>query len=341
MANIVFPTPAELKEIEKDKLAVLTADDPAFKIVPVVTEDVVDLQWEQEDNYTGLQNVRGLNGQPGRVTRVGAKRYKCEVGYYGDFEEIDEKEITERRKLGTFDESINIDDIVIRRQELLLQREIDRQRKIIWDLLTTGTFTSTNSSGNLVHTDSFPIQTATGSNWSTLSSATPLLDIRAIKPLARGRSVRFDASATMHMNLTTLNYMLNNSNSADLGGKRVEMGATFNTLVDINKVMAAHDLPKIEVYDETWFTEGTTSVNLFIPNRTVVVIGKRTNNAAIADLAQVRNAQNPNSEPGPYTLVTDSLSSSMNPVPRKVRVDRGWNGGVRLYFPSAIVALTV
>jgi hypothetical protein len=339
--NITFPTAAELKEIEKDKLAVLTMTDPIFTILPIVTEDVAELKWEQEDNFTGLQNVRGLNGQPGKVSRTGAKQFKCEVGFYGDFEEIDEEEITKRRVLGTFNQAVSIDDVVVKRQDKLLQREIDRMRKIGWDLISTGAFSSTNQAGNIIHTDAFPIQTQSGSDWSVLASATPLADFRALKLKARGYSVRFDRTATAYMNSTTLNYMLNNTNANDLYGKRQDIGATFNTLADINKVMAAADLPQIVEYDETYFVEGSTSPTLFLANDKVTVVGKRTNNQAIGDFAQIRNANNPNAEPGPYTLVLDSLQNSMTAVPRIISVHRGWSGGTRLYFPSAIVAMSV
>lgn len=339
--NITFPTAAELKEIEKDKLAVLTMDDPIFKLLPIVTEDVAELMWEQEDNFTGLQNVRGLNGQPGRVARVGGKRYKCEIGFYGDFEIVDEEEITKRRMYGTFEQVISIDDIIVRRQEYLLQREIDRMRKIGWDLLSAGTFSSTNAAGQIIHTDTFPIQTQTGSDWSNVATATPLADFRAQKLKARGHSIRLDKSATAYMNMTMLNYMLNNTNVADLYGKRMDMGATFNSLEDINKVLAAEDLPQIEVYDETYFVEGSSSPTLFLPNDKVVTVGKRINNQPIGDFAQIRNANNANAEPGPYTIVTDTLSNSTTPVPRNIRIDRGWSGGTRLYYPSAVVSMDV
>ena len=340
--SVLYPTSAKLKEIEKAKLPLLTQDDVAFELFPMVTEDTVDLLWEQEDNYTGLQNVRGLNGQPGKVKPVGYKRFKAEPGFYGDYSELEEKEITERRKLGTFGETIDLNDVIMKRQDQLLARRLDRIRWMIWTLLTTGTFSVVNESGGIVHTDTYPLQTSTGSNWSTFATATPLADFRAIKLLARGYSVKFDQSARAIMNLTTANYMLNNTNASDLFGKRMDVGATFNSVKDVNKVLAAQDLPQVEIYDETYFADSAPTVPvLFIPDRKVVVIGKRKNNAPIGDVCAVRNANNPEAGPGPYTKVTDSANASMDPVPRKVRVDDGWNGGLRLYYPSACIVLSV
>ena len=45
--------------------------------------------------------------------------------------------------------------------------------------------------------------------------------------------------------------------------------------------------------------------------------------------------------PGSYTLITDSLMNNQNPVPRVVRMDRGWNGGIRVYYATSVVILQV
>jgi len=340
--SILFPTSARLKEVEKQKLPLLTQDDAAFELFPMVSEDTIDLLWEQEDNYVGLQNVRGLNGQPGKVKPIGYKRFKAEPGFYGDYSDLEEKEITERRKLGTFGETIDLNDVIMKRQDQLLARRLDRIRWTIWTLLTTGTFSVSNESGGIVHTDTYPLQTSSGSDWSTVATATPLADFRAIKLLARGYSVKFDQTANAYMSLGTANYLLNNTNASDLHGKRMDVGATFNSIVDINKVLAAQDLPQIAIYDETYFADSApTTPVLFLPVDKVVVIGKRKNGAPIGDVCAVRNANNPDAGPGPYSKVTDSASASMDPVPRKVRLDDGWNGGLRIYYPSACIVMSV
>jgi hypothetical protein len=296
--NLTFPTSAELKEIEQAKLPVLTKDDPTFQLFPMTTEDTDTLLWEQRDNFTGVQAARGLNGQPGRVRRVGAKRYQAEVGYYGDFEEIDEEEITKARKLGTFGERANLDYLVSWKQDYLLQREVDRMRLMVWTLMTTGAYTALTPDGAMVHTDTYPLQTANAAvAWATVATATPLVDFRALKILARGYSTRFDGTATAYMNLTTANNLLNNTNANDLFGKRQDVGATFNSIVDVNKVLAAQDLPRIQVYDDTYFVEGATTPTLFIPNNKVVVVGTRKNGPRSATCARPSTPTTPTARP--------------------------------------------
>jgi hypothetical protein len=344
--NLTFPTSAALKLVEQAKLPLLTKDDPTFALFPTVSEDTDELQWEQMDTFTGIQAARGLNGEPGRVKNVGFKRMKAEVGYYGDFAEIDELEITKRRKLGTFGDTATINDLIMFRQDYLLAREIDRLRLMVWTLLQTGAYSAFSLTGALIHTDTYAFQSVTAAvPWSNLALATPLADMRALKLRARGFSTYYDSRATMYVNLKQCNYLLNNTNAADLYGKRVEAGSTLNSLSDLNKILAANDCPKIEVYDEGYFPEGTTpGVDpqvQFLADGKAVVIGPRKSGAPVGDVCQVRNANNADGEPGSYTIVSDSLGNNVAPVPRKVRIDRGWNGGLRIYFPSSVAYMNV
>ena len=338
MPTFVYPSNSELKQVEQVKLPVLTAADPIFSILPMVDVDSHILSWEQQDNYQGLQQVRGLNGQPGKVKKVGGKRYLVEPGVYGEFKTIDELELTTRRQWGTFNAPINISDLVMESQDHLLNRRLDRIRYIGWTLLTTGTFSVSNADGSITHTDTFPLQTYTaGTLWSTTATATPIANLRAIKLLGRGKSVSFGSGARLFMNQTDVNNLLNNTNANDLFGRRVAGLTTINSLSVLNQILMGDDLPQIEVYDEGYEDE-TGTFQLFIPAGKATLVGRRTNGAAIGDYAMTRNANNPNLEAGAYTKVTDNSDED---VPRMIGVHDGHNGGPRLYFPSAIVALNI
>lgn len=337
MPTYVYPSNSELKEIERIKIPVLTADDPIFSIMPLVDADAHILMWEQQDNYQGLQQVRGLNGQPGKVKKLGGKRYMIEPGVYGEFKTIDELELTTRRQFGTYDAPINISDLVTQAQDHLLNRRIDRMRYIGWTLLTTGTFAVSNADGTVTHTDTFPLQTYTAATpWSTTATATPIANLRAIKLLGRGKSVSFGAGAKLYMNQTDVNNLLNNTNANDLFGRRVTGLTTINNLAMVNQILAGDDLPTIEVYDEGYEDESGT-FQLFIAAGKAVLVGRRTGGQPIADYAMTRNASNPNLEPGAYTKVVDDEDE----IPRQIVVHDGHNGGPRIYYPSAIVQLNI
>lgn len=336
--NYVYPTNSELQLVAAEKTPVLLLDDPLFSIMPIVEVDAHLLEWDQLDNYVGLQQVRGLNGQPANVTAVGAQRFRATPGVYGEFMTIDELELTTRRQYGTFATPVNITDLVMQRQDQLLNRRIDRIRYIGWLLLTTGTFSISNNNG-VVHTDSYTLQTYNATTWATVNTATPLADLRAVQLLSRGKGVAFTAQARVFMNRVTFNNMIANTNSADLAGRRTAglSLATVLSLADTNALLAGEDLPQIVIYDDGYLNDAGTFVP-FIGNGIAVVVGQRTSGQRIADYAMTRNANNPNLEPGPYMKVVDHGDEQ---VPRLIEIHDGHNGGPRIYYPGSVVVMDV
>lgn len=337
MPTYTYPQATELKAIEQDLLPAIIEDDPIFDEFPIVESDKDRLMWEQLDNFLGLQQVRGLNGAPRLVRRPGSKTYDMEPGVYGEFTPIDEKELTQRRRLGSFDEPIAIDDLVGQSQALLLQRRIDVQRYIIWTLLTSGTFSVANKEGSILHTDTFPIQTLTAATpWTDSADAVPDQDFRSAQLLSLGHSVSFGRDAKAWMNRVTANYLLNVTNSLSLFGRRTNYGATYNTIADMNNWLESNDLPQIQVYDKFYLNDSGVATR-FIPSGKVVIIGKRPNNARLGEYRMTRNANNPRLEPGAYTRVIDLGEIS---VPRQIHVHDGHNGGPVIYYPSGVIVLT-
>jgi len=336
--NYVYPTNSELQLLAAEKAPVLTLDDPLFDIMPIVEVDAAELTWEVLDNFTGLQAIRGLNGQPGNVTATGANAFRIKPGVYGEFSTIDEEELTTRRQFGTFNVPVDITDLVMLRQDQLLNRRIDRIRYIGWLLLATGTFSVSNARG-VTHTDTYSTQTYDASTWSTASGATPLADFRGVQLLSRGKGVSFGAAARAYMNRVTFNRMIANTNAADLAGRRTS-GLSLSTVLslnDTNALLAGEDLPQIVIYDEGYLNDAGTFVP-FIADNKVVVVGKRQGGQAIADYAMTRNANNPNVEPGAYMKVIDHGEEA---VPRLIEVHDGHNGGPRIYYPGSIVVMDV
>lgn len=336
MANYIFPTNQELKVVEQDKIHALSMADPIFEHFPVVNVDSHVLSWEQRDNYQGLQQVRGLNGMPKRVNAIGGRRYTMEPGVYGEFMPIDELELTTRRQWGTHGDAIDISDLVMEKQDQLLARRTDLIKSILWNLVTSGTFTVLNDQGKQLYAGTFPLQTAAAAvAWGTSATATPLKDFRAVQLLARGRSVSFGGQAKAYMNRVTFNKLVSNTNTADIAGRRTSGLQTVLNLNEINAVLMGEDLPQVVIHDEGYINDSGTFVP-FIANDKVVVIGARPGGQALGDYAFTRNANNPNMEPGAYTKVNDEVDE----VPRRIVVHDGHNGGPRIYFPGAIVILS-
>ena len=362
MASFVFPTSAELHSIEMNYLAVLTYDDPIFKILPIQYMDADVIAFEQEDDYIGLQTMRGINGAPGNVTPVGIKRYTIKPGVYGEYISISETELVKRRQAGSVFKLVSVKDLIRKRQELLLHRRINRIRQICWNLLTTGTFSVSNASGSVTHTDTFSPQVFNAyyrHPWGDKDNATPLVDIRNAAISYRGFSVQFNEKDKIYLNKKTFNNLLFNWNFDDLFGHRLRGQGMIQNVRELNRVLTGMGLPNAVVYDHTYddmnpINAITTKSHLdqnnnviidgythtFIPDDIAVMVGHRNDDKPIGAYKITRNANTPDSKPGCYVKVEDSLKTGGAP-PRSIQVHDGHNGAVTLNFPSSFVIMNV
>lgn len=305
---------------------------------PIRNVDEANLAWEQRDDVVGLQQGRGLNGQPARIQRLGGKRFMVEPGVYGEFAAIDERELTIRRAWGaTDDRPIDVTDLVRECQDQLIQRRLDRQEWIVWTLLLSGTFTVPAPNGAVIHTDQYTTQAFdAGIGWGTPATSTPLADFRAVQLLGRGYGVSFGAGSQAIMNQVTLNKMLSNTNPADIGGRRTPGFATINSPAEMQQLLTSDGLPVLVPYEEGYLNDVGTWTP-FIPDNKVVVVGQRRNGESIGEYRMTRNANNPGAAPGPYMKVVDDEDA----VPRTLVVHDGHNGGPVLLYPSAVVVMDV
>jgi hypothetical protein len=335
--SYTYPVPAYFSGIEQQYLPIMDfARSPFAEIFPFRMLDKGLVVWEQYDNFYGLMSFRGYNGEPIRVKKTGFKQYSMEPGVYGNFSNVDEKEMTERRRFATVNDPTDLTDLTTLEFRKLLQMRIMRIQWIEAQLVTQGQFVVTNGTGTVVHSDGYQQRTYTATTpWSNYTTATPLGDIRGVQLMHRGYSVRFDSSSTLWMNQKQLNYALNNQNPSDLYGRRVDGLSTINTLALLNKFLAGENLPQIGVYDEGYYDDNQV-FNLWIPTGSAFVMGKRTSGAPIGGFCYTRNAVN-GGQPGPYSFIK---ADKLRDVPPECQVHDGFNGGPVLEFPSALVVLT-
>ena len=339
--TISFPSNFELRKILQERIPELTKDDPIFEHFPVTAGKYFRVEWEQQDNFTGLQQLRGLNGQPVRVGPIGSKRMAMEPGVYGEVSQIDEAVMTAKRQMATMGEPVDVTDEISIRTQHLQGREIDRMRQVLWSVATTGTFLVLNRDGTVMYTDRFPIATvAAAVPWSNLTLATPFSDIRDIAILNLGTSVSFGSDARFYVSRPKINQLLKNVNPNDYGRIRGQYGVTLSTLSDINKFLQDDGLPQIVGYDGNYLDEATGLPVRLMPADRGVLIGKRTTGEPIGAYQVCRNAVNltpdgdSDSEGGSYTIV-----KVRDEVPPTIEVHQGHNGGPELDFPSALKIL--
>jgi len=338
---LTYPTSIELRMNEQNLVPQLTQDDPILSaggVFPARNADSWEIVWDQMDNYLGLQQVRGLDGAPPRVSRSPLNRYTTQPGVYGEQISIDERELTLRAQIGTFETPVDAADLVRQAADQLLVRQLARIRQICWTLLANGYFSVLDPKGSILHTDSYTQRLFTATvPWATFATATPLADFRQVQLLRRGYSVSFGPGSTAYMNQVTLNNMLSNSNAADLYGRRSSGLSTLNTQSLVQELLTGDGLPTIRVYDEGYLDD-TGAFQLYIPNNVVIVVGKRTTGVPIGEFRYTRNVNNDGGAAGAYLQVFDR---SLTQIPKSLDVHRGFNGGPVLYFPSSVVVMNV
>ncbi len=338
MANYSYPTASELMEIEQVKLPRLVADSPIFKLFPFEGKHSHLLEWEQEDNYGGMQQIRGLDGKPPRVATVGARSFLMKPGVYGEFMAVDEMERTLRRAYGAFNTPASLDDLVMRRQDQLLVRRLNRIEWLSWQLALYGYFRVMDNKNAVVHTSGYANRQYTAPTpWSNTAAAAPLDDFRAIQLLGRGQSAEFGAGATAYVNRVTANRLLANTNDADLGRKLASGLDLARSINSLNTVLSLEGLPSVEVYDDGYHDEGGVW-HQWIPDSKVLVVGRRANGAPIGNFRFTFNVNNLGGEPAPYTRVIDRSESS---IPAEVEVHDGFNGGPVIYYPGSLIVMNV
>lgn len=339
-----MPTQIEIQgAIKLRKLAQLllprkAEDRLLLKLFPVVAENEVDLVYERRGVYTGVQHARGKGGPTGPAAPPGVDSFRVSPGYYGDHYTIEEDQLVALREVGDWQLFQAIPDQMAKASEHLVDRYLNRLELSIGTLLTTGGFTAGNvKTGQTYHQEVYNLQQFTpGVLFSDLANSAPLKYLRDLIPqLELARSVSFGAKGKLLMSRPTLNLILSNANSADLGGKRIANGGTLNSLDDVNEVLVANDIPPAEIYDGAYYPDGGGSPVRFIPNGKIVVCGNRTDGAPMGEYAQTRAAQNENSAPGEWYTVEDFRKTTR---PRIV-MGAGHNGGPRLLFPETVAVI--
>jgi hypothetical protein len=329
-----------------------TKDDLAFQILPLRSSNFAELRWTQEDSDFGLQQWRGMNGEPASVPRLGETTTVFEPAVHGEFSQVDEQELTKRAQLDTNGlVPVDINDLIGSIDKQLIRRDLARKRSSIWAALQGSLqLTKPGPNGTVMQTFTYPVQTYTAPvAFTNLSTSAPISVFQAVQQMQIGRSVDFGAGAMAIANNYTLNNILNNSNAADFGGRRNQFGATINNLANVASYWQAQNLPKLIGYDDGYYntqvgaqSPGPANFTKFIPNNKILVIGKRTDNAPIGNYELTRNVNNPAGGPGDYRFVQDYANGINAPkqVPPKIVVHRGHNGGPAIRYSSAIVLIS-
>lgn len=350
----VYPNAFEQYEVNADLVNRAKEGRIGLQLFPDAPKDVFEVRWWQKDNAYGLMQIRGLDGRPAYVERLGMNQFVHKPGVYGEYTTITETELLTRAAPLTPNQMMDVTALTTDATNLLAQRQEDRKEANVWTLIGTGTLSinGPGPQGPPLYSVTFPIQTYIAPvSWATLSTAAPIVNLQTIQQKAVGHGTKFDATSTMYMNQVTANRLINNSNTADFGGRRDSFGATINNIEGFASYFQAQNLPKLVVYDEGYqnqqvagpISNAATQFTKFISDGLVIIVGKRPNNEPLGHVHICPSANNPGNAAGPYSFIKNYGLGINAPkeVPARLEVHAGWSGGLALEYPSGVVAMSV
>jgi hypothetical protein len=334
--TITFYTPdeSEVREVASELTRQMTMDRIIFKYLPILRVQSTVITWRQRHLLTGMMQLRGINGDAPEITPVGDDEFTATPGYYAEAITLNERELLKLVGAGRTEGTVDLTEMMARNTEDLVGRRVTVQEYTAWKLLTEGAFMIAGQNGQVKHKMSFTLSTFNALvPWATHATATPLADLRETKLKFRGSSTVWDQKGGLLMNQVTVNDLLANTNANDLGGRRVTMGATSNSVEDINKILLGEGIPPITVVEDGYWSEDQQTFNLFVADGKFSAIGRRTDGAPIGYVAETIAAQN-DYQPGDFTTVERDDKKT----PPKVKTTHGFNGGPVLDFPLGVVA---
>ncbi len=355
----VYPKSKQVVEIQRQYMQPQIDADPIFKVFPFRQRDVAELRWNQPDVSYGLQHFRGLEGEEGRVISTGLTETVFEPGYYGEYTQATEKEITQRARVDLTNDSVAIPagEIVAERDSLLMDRSVARKRYNAWRA-AQGNLVLTKPGPNDTISEqvyTYPVRTYVAPvTWDNTTTATPFKNYQTAVQFGVGTSTNF-AAGDSWMSSYTANLLLNNANPNDIFGKRDPFGATFNALPGMNGFWRGQNLPSLNTMDDGYDKTKSQLVGnnvvrgvfeKFIPDGIIVIFGKRPGNVPIGEYTLTRNpmrAAYGDGAYGDYRFIKDS-SAGINcavDVPPKLSIHRGHNGGISMFYPESITIMKV
>ena len=330
--------------------------DLLLQFMPFRREPMADMIVFQHQNiFCGLQQYRGINNALPTVN-IDEAFIECSVraGYWGEQTYVNEVDLTRRtvRNNGC-STPVDITDLLGFRQAFLMKRRHNLIRKLITDALVYGRYQVTDPrTGRIIENQKYAINETTSLvSWSDPDNSTPLLDLMNWRNYYEMRSYsKFGCCAKAVMNRNTFNKFMRNRNPMNWRTLIGEFCCQGKELSQINSLLCAHDLPQIEIYNETYhdcdlmkgpiFANDMTPKKFFMPDDHVVIVGCCDGSSnRVGNFWFTRNMNTCSGVPeaGPVELVNDECGMP----PRKISVGSYWNGGPAIEIPKMIISARV
>ena len=332
-------------------------NDLLLKFLPFRREPMADMIVFQYTNiFCGLQQYRGLgNALPNANLEEAMTECAVRPSYWGEEAGVSEVDLTRRavRTGNGCNTPVDITDLLGFRQKWLMVRRNNRIKKLVADALVFGTYEVVEqNTGAVIQRQKYNINETTSLiPWSDPVNSTPLLDLLNWRNYYEQRTFsKFGSCAKLVMNRNTFTKFMRNTNPANWRTLLGEYCCQGKSLDQINALLEAHDLPQIEIYNETYFdcelTRGPIMSNqlapkkFFLPDDYAVIVGCCEDSGnRVGNFWFTRNVNTCGNTPdaGPVELVNDYCDKP----PRRITVGSYWNGGPAIEIPKAIISARV
>lgn len=351
-AICITPTPAEFVAVGRKIIPYRRSQLEGLKsLLPTKYVENTQIILNRPDIIRGLQPWRG-NGQEPPVQKDNYNRHgrNCvfNPGYWGETKSISEFELARSAEPvsgsnWTPGQPLDARNEISRIQSRQTVRMLYRMEKSIWDTLLTGRYVAMDEAGQQVDEQFFAVQHVRPTvDWDDTASAAPLATLRSLPELFRGSSASFLGEDVQYwMNITTLNRLLENRNTNDIGRGAVSACCNTVNLGWVNGQLAAQGLGKIYVYDNRWVDE-RDNVHLFLPDGYVLVIGKRPDTPRPGNYYLTKVINNglklDGNDKGIWYFLRDH---GQEQVSKKITVGTGHNGGPIIEYPEMVISIKV
>lgn len=351
MLTLTFPTNAELTEVVQEYEA-QTQNYKGAEILPETDSMSQKIRWDERDRERGMTAPHTMDSDPKIDKRQGSKTHEYEPIPFKETDLMKESEILNARELGTLNGTINLSREIARIAKNRLDKTKARVEWLRWQTLRGQI--SINENGVKV-TENFNVQNyVVLSDWDDLANAKIIRDVNRLALMFRGTGAS-PKGAKIFLNQTTMNWVLENQNEADIKGFQNSNYLNLTYSVDeVNKILTGRNLPTFEVYDEFWVDENNNE-QFFIPDGEIVVVGARPGGQKVGDvrntpsLHRVKNGMpapgyfnvlevngRPAEQVGSVTI--SELGGSKNP---KIENTGGQYCGTRLLYPRSVIHAVV
>lgn len=338
-----WPTNLVITEVIRQYPSPLNQGVKSLEWLP--TKDVYSntIRWDSLGVAGGMTHAHSMNSDPVLVSQKPLSSFSVDTKFWKDTGRITEDQILTARAAGQLTQ-LAAWTLVAEEMMRQNQRVDTRMEWLGWNCLM-GAIDVNDTATGIVFNQSYGIpggnQMTPSTPWSTIGSATPLLDLQAADLKYRGTGA---SAPKVFMNRVTLQWLAQNTAIQNLVKNSILVpGISLDKIASL-VVSLIGSIDSIELYDEG-FLDDTNSLafTTYIPDGVVIMAPtKRYLNQAIG-----RFALTPSTHVGGFVNPTPGKFAFLSPYdgpqhanPR-VDITTGFYGLPYLLFPQWIMILTV